>query len=88
MLAVERPAVQTNIGRVAVQVDEMLATVVTGFAQTLQFRQEELVGIPLVRLDMVGDGRRDDPTLAEAEGAQGMLAQLVSAQALPVRGFV
>jgi hypothetical protein len=87
MQFVEGPAVESDIGRVIIRLEEVLATVVAGLAQALQFGEEELGGIALVWLDMVCDRRRDDPTLTEAEGAQGMLSQLASTQPLPAGGL-
>jgi hypothetical protein len=57
-------------------------------AEALQFPEEKLIHVSMMRLDMIRDRRRHHLPAAKAEPAQGMFAQLMLAQALPVRRTV
>jgi hypothetical protein len=85
---IDRPTRKPNIRRVAVDFQEALSAVVARLAQALQLPQEELVHVAMMRLDMIRNRRWHHLAAAEAESAKGMLAQLMLAQALPVRRTV
>ena len=80
MQRVDRPPIKPNIWSIAVQLHKTFAAIVTGLAQALQFPEKELVGVAVMRLDMVNDRRRHDlAATLQAEFAERVFAELMRA---------
>jgi len=61
---------------------------VAWLAKRLQRAKEELVGVTIVRLEVIGDGRRHRHATREAERTEGMCRKLSLAAPDPVSGGV
>jgi hypothetical protein len=64
MQRIDRPAVQTDIRGVAVQLEMALPILVTPLAERLELAEKEFVHVAMMRLNVIGDDRgRHGPTL-------------------------
>ena len=55
MQRINWPTIRADVRRITVNFHEALTAIVTRLAQTLQFAQEELVGVAMMRFNVVSD---------------------------------
>jgi hypothetical protein len=85
MTRVERPAIKSDIGTIAVQLDVALGAVMAALAERLKWPAPEFVDVTMMRLDVIADSRGLDDASLSAVLAQRMLLQLMSTNSLPAR---
>src|SRR5262245_18947788 len=66
----------------------LLRSIVAWLAKRLQRAKEELVGVTIVRLEVIGDGCRHGHATSETERTEGMRRKLSLATPDPVSGGV
>jgi hypothetical protein len=67
MVRIEGPPIKANIPPETTQLDEPLRTVVTRFAERLEWAEPELVHVAAMRLDVIADCRRRNDAALETE---------------------
>jgi hypothetical protein len=83
MARIKWPAIKSDIGTIAVQLDVALGAVMTTLAQALKWPAPELVAITMVRLDMIANRCRLDDTRLGAVLTERVFAQLMPTNPLP-----
>jgi hypothetical protein len=80
MQRINWPTIQADVRRITVNFHEALTAIVARLAQTLQLAQEELVGVAMMRFNVVSDRCWHDlAATLQAEFAERMFAELMLA---------
>jgi hypothetical protein len=76
MPRVDRPAIETDVGRPSSDLFELLVFIVAGFAQGLQRTEEELVGVTVVGFHVVNNISGLGCAVLQTERTEGVLCEL------------
>jgi hypothetical protein len=88
MPRIEGPSIKANVRTKATELDEPLCVVVTHFAQALKRPQPKCIHVPMVRLEVIADGRRGDDAALGTIFTQRVLKKLMPANPRPTCGAV
>ena len=75
---IERPAIGTDVGKIAAQFNEPLRTVVARLAQRLKLAEPEPIDVSAMRLDVIDNCSLRHDTSLKAERAQRLDTQLMA----------